>query len=229
MKRLRVSSQIKKGFLEYLAIAMLAGIFLVSFASCAKKISVYHPPRLDLAKYGRIGMITFSDNAAPSVGDYATGLFQNEVHSAQAGIPIVGLGTEAEVLSRIGSSRLDPEAMMKIGKQYNVSAVFSGSIVYDDIETNVNLNEIARLNASVDAVLHATMSVNLVETGGGATLWSDSASWQRKLGNLSVSEHSGLSIGTDGYNDAYRKLVPDMARDVTGDFRGWYSTERVSD
>jgi len=229
MKRLTVNSQIKKGFLVYLAIALLTGVFVMSFASCAKKIRVYHPPRLDLAKYGRIGMITFSDNAVPSVGDYATGLFQNEVHSAQAGIPIVGLGAEAEVLSQIGSGRLDPEAMMKIGKQYNVSAVFSGSIVYDDVETNVNVKELVQLNASVDTVLHATMSVSLVETEGGATLWSDSVSWQRKLGNLSVSQYSGLSIGADGYNDAYRKLVPDMARDVTGDLRGWYSTERVSD
>jgi len=229
MRPLSTKRHDKNDSLRRLFIALSLGAAIICVASCAKTVSVYHPPRLDLTRYGRLGMITFTDNAQPSVANYATEQFQNQIHSAQAGIPIVDLGTEAEVLNSIGSSRLDPAAMVKIGQQYNVSAVFNGSIVYSDVETNVNLNEIAQLKASVDTILHATLSVKLMETGGGATIWSDSAAWQRKLGRLSVNDNAGLTVGTDGYNDAYRKLVPDMVHDVTGDLRGWYTSERVSD
>lgn len=225
----RTKHHVKKTFLRHLFVVLSLGIAVISFTSCTKTVSVYYPPRLELAQYGRLGMITFTDNAQPSVADYATEQFQNQIHSAQVGIPIVDLGTEAAVLSSIGSSQLDSAAMVKIGQQYNVSGVFSGSLIYSDVEANVNLKEITQLKASVDAILHASLSVKLYETGGGATIWSNSVSWQRKLGQVRVNEITGLSIGTDGYNDSYRKLVPDMVYDITGDFRGRYVRERVSD
>lgn len=210
----------------------LSGCILLSFAilsiaSCTKTVRVYNPPRLDLSKFGRLGLITFSDNARPSVGQYATDQFQNAIHSAQGGIPIVELGTEENVLNNIGSNQLDAQARQKIRKQYNVSAIFIGSVVYSDIKTNVNLKDYARLRANVNTTLNATLSVKLIETEGGATIWSDSVSWKRKLGNLNISEHSGVSVGTKGYEDAYRKLVPDMVYDVTRDFRGRYVRKRV--
>ena len=226
---LKTNRFVKNGTLRHLFVSLSLGIAIIFFTSCARSISVYHPPRLDLAQYGRVGVITFTDNAQPSVGGYATEQFKNQIHSAQVGIPIVALGTEAEVLSRIGSSRLDSAALVKIGQQYNISAVFNGSIIYSDVETNVNLKDITQLKAGVDTVLHSTLSVNLSETGGGASIWSDSTSWQRKLGQIEVDGLTGLSVGTDGYNDAYRKLIPDMVYDIAGVFRGYYTRERVSD
>ena len=210
----------------------LSGCILLSFAilsiaSCTKTVRVYTPPRLDLSQFGRLGLITFSDNAQPSVAQYATDQFQNAIHSAQAGIPIVELGTEKNVLRNIGSNQLDSQARQKIRKQYNVSAIFIGSVVYSDIKTNVDLKDYARLRANVNTTLNATLSVKLIETEGGATVWSNSVSWKRKLGNLNISEHSGVSVGTKGYEDAYRKLVPDMVYDITRDFRGGYVTKRV--
>lgn len=217
--RSRFFRNITSGFL------LAATIFFS--ASCSKTISVYYPPRLDLAPFGRLGMITFSDNAQPSVADYATEQFQNQIHAAQMGIPIVALGNEEEVLNRIGSDRLDPEAMKKIGQEYDVSAVFHGSVVYSDIRPDVSLKDIAKFKANVNATLHATLSVKLMETEGGATVWSDSASWKRNLVNVRVHENAGISVGARGYDDAYRKLIPDMVHDVTGDFRGMYVKERV--
>ncbi len=196
-------------------------------ASCSRTISVYYPPRLDLAPYGRLGMITFSDNAQPSVAEYATEQFQNQVHAAQMGIPIVELGTEEAVLKHVRSDRLDSEAMKKIGQEYDVSAVFHGSVVYSDVKPNVTVKDITKFRASVDATLHATLSVKLIETEGAATVWSDSTSWQRKLAKVRVDENAGISVGTQGYDDAYRKLIPDMVHDVTRDFRGMYVKERV--
>jgi len=212
--------------LRVLTILVFAGAIFAA-TSCTKTVRVYYPPRLDLTQYGRIGMITFSDNAQPSVAVYATEQFENQIHSAQTGIPIVELGNEYQVLKSIGANQMDSAALQKIGKKYNVSAVFVGSVVYSDIKADVNLEDIADFKGSVKTTLNATLSAKLVETEGAATIWSNSTSWKRKLGGLSVSEDAGVSVGTEGYDDAYRKLVPDMVYDITRDFRGRYVRKRV--
>lgn len=212
-----------RGILSGLLLSLM--VFFV--ASCSTTVKVYQPPRLDLAQYGRLGLITFSDNAPSSVAAYATEQFQNQIQSAQAGIPIVELGTEEKILQKIGSGQLDPEAMQKIGQRYKVSAVFVGKVVYSDVETDVKLEDIMELKADVNSTLNATLSVKLFETEGGATIWSNSTSWKRKLGKVSIDRNTGVSVGTKGYDDAYKKLIPDMVWDVTHDFRGRYVKKRV--
>jgi len=208
-------------FLRILPVGLLACIAFLT-ASCSRTVRVYSPPHFDLNGYERLGIITFADNANPSVGSYATRQFQNQIHAAQAGIPILEIGDEAEVLRSIQADRLDYEAFRKIGRKYNVAAVFYGKVEYSDIQTDVRLNSIRDLNAKVNATLHSTMSAQLYETEGGATVWSDSVSWNRKLGGVSVNKTGNVSAGMTGYHDAYRKLIPDMAYDVTREFRGRY-------
>jgi hypothetical protein len=227
MRILKMKSYSRNDFLRDFSSCLLLGAAIFFVASCSKTVKVYQPPRLDLAQFGRLGMITFSDNAQPSVAGYATEQFQNQIYAAQTGIPIVEMGTKENVLKSIGSNQLDPVTMQKIGKKYNVSALFIGNLVYSDVKPDVNLEDLADFKASVSATLNATLSVKLVETEGGATIWSDSTSWKRKLGGVSVSEDSGVSVGNRGYEDAYRKLVPDMVYDVTHDFRGRYVRKRV--
>jgi len=124
-----------------------------SAISCSKTVRVYHPPHFDLTRYECLGIIAFSDNADPSVSSYATQQFQNQIHSAQAGIPILHLGTENEVLRSVNADRLDFKALQKIGRKYNVVAVFQGSVMYSDIETDLRLKSIRNLKADVDAIV----------------------------------------------------------------------------
>ena len=197
--------------------------------SCTKTVSVYHPPPFDLSRYERLGIIDFTDNADPSVSSYATQQFQDYIHSAQTGIPILQMGGQQEVLRSVDANRLDYEAFKKIGRKYNVDAVFYGSVQYADIETDVRLKSVRNLKADVNAILHATLSVQLYETGGGATVWSNSVSWKRKLGEINVDKRGNVSAGMTGYHDAYRKLIPDMTYDVTREFRGRYIREKIAD
>jgi hypothetical protein len=229
MRILKINSYFRNDFLRMFLTCFLLGAAIFFIASCAKTVKVYQPPRLDLARFGRLGLITFSDNAQPSVADYATGQFQNQIHSAPAVIPVVELGTRENVLKSIGSNQLDSVTMQKIGKKYNVSALFIGDLVYSDVRPDVNLEDLADFKASVSATLNATLSVKLIETEGGATVWSNSTSWKRKLGGVSVSEDSGVYVGNRGYEDAYRKLVPDMVYDITRDFRGRYIAKQVKE
>lgn len=213
---------------NYISILLLGWIIFFT-TSCSKTVSVYYPPHFDLTRYERLGIIAFTDNADPSVSSYATQQFQNQIHSAQAGIPILPLGTEAEVLKSVNADRLDFKTFQEIGRKYNVIAVFHGSVMYSDVEKNVGLNRIQDLNVNVNATLHSTLSVQLNETQDGATVWSDSASWKRELGGVSVNTKGNVSAGMKGYHDAYRKLIPDMAYDVSNSFRGRYVKERVRD
>jgi hypothetical protein len=197
--------------------------------SCSKTVRVYHPPHFDLSRYERLGIIAFTDNADPSVSSYATQQFQDHIHYAQAGIPILQMGSEKEVLRSINANRLDFEAFKKMGRKYDVDAVFLGDVLYSDIETDVRLKSIRDLKANVNAILHATLSIQLYETGGGASVWSNSVSWKRKLGEIRVNKRGNVSAAMKGYHDAYRKLIPDMAYDVTREFRGRYIQEKIAD
>ncbi len=227
MKTLRRNSCFGKGsYRNFLGVLLLV-LTIISIISCSKTTNVYYPPSLDLAPYGRLGVITFSDNANPSVAQYATEQFQSHIQSAQIGSPIVELGTKEQILKSVGSNQLDIETLRKIGQRYKVSAVFNGTVIYSDVKTNVDLNAITDFTASVNSTLYADLSVKLIETKGGATVWSDLASWKRKLSRVNVNKNTGISIGTKGYDDAYRKLVPDMVNDVTSCFRGRYVKERV--
>ena len=119
------------------------------------------------------------------------------------------------------------EAYKKIAQQYKVAAVFSGNVSYSDVKTDVKIEDITKLSGSVKKVLNGTLSAKFVETESGATLWSDSTSWNRKLGGVSVDKNSGVSVGINGADEAYRKLVPDMVHDITNIFRGYYVKQRV--
>jgi len=204
-------------------------LILSSLFACAKTVSVFVPPRFDLTQFERVGVIDSTTNVDPSIGRYATQQLEEYIHAAQAGIPFIELGMEEEVLKSVESDRLDPEAIQKIGKKYNVAAVLHSDIVYSDVKTDVNMKEIVNLKAKVQTYLNATLSVRLNETGGGAIVWSDSTAFKRTLSKINFSKSSGPSFGMNGYDDAHRKLIPDMVHAVTNDFRGRYVKKRVEE
>jgi hypothetical protein len=195
--------------------------------ACARTVSVYVPPRFDLTQYGRVGIIDSTTNADPSIGRYATQQFEEYIHSAQTGIPFIELGTQEELLNAVASNKLDSEAIQKIGEKYNVTAVFHSDIVYSDVKTDVNMKDIINLKAKVQTYLNATLSARLNETDSGAVIWSDSTSFKRTLTKFKYNKDGGASFGMSGYDDAHRKLIPDMVNAVTKDFRGKYVKERV--
>ena len=205
-----------------LLILIVCGLF-----ACASTVSVYVPPRFDLTQYGRVGIIDSTTNADPSISRYATQQFEEYIHASQAGIPFIELGTQEEILNAVESNKLDSEAIQKIGEKYNVAAVLHSDIVYSDVKTDVNMKDIINLKAKVQTYLNATLSARLNETDTGAVVWSDSTAFKRTLSKLKFSKGSGASFGMSGYDDAHRKLIPDMVHAVTKDFRGRYVKKRV--
>jgi hypothetical protein len=174
-----------------------------------------------------VGIIDFTTNADPSLSRYATQQFQQYIHSAQVGIHFIELGTQEEMLKAVESNKLDSEAIHKIGKKYNVVAVFQSDIVYSDVNTDVKIKDILNLKTKVQTYLYATLSARLNETGTGANIWSDSSSFKRTLAKFKYNKNGSASFGMSGYDDAYRKLIPDMVYAVTKDFRGKHVKQRL--
>ena len=87
-------------------------------------------PRMDLRRYGTIGIVEFATNSDPSLNSYATLQFQESVKEANPGLPILELGNRATVLAAVGATQFNPETITRIGKKYGVRAVFLGEIAY---------------------------------------------------------------------------------------------------
>src|SRR5690348_6211478 len=85
--------------------------------SCTETVSVYHSPPMDLVQYKPIGIIRFTDNAYPPVSNYLTEQFENEIHQAQTGTPLLELGNAVDVLKTVGANELDYKAFQEIGKK----------------------------------------------------------------------------------------------------------------
>src|SRR6185295_7006266 len=197
----------------------IAPILVSSFLAggCSSTILVSVPPRVDLKGYGTLGVIDFTSNASAAASARATQQLQEQIQSAQPGTRFIELGSRETVLAAVGRNQVDADAAKRIGKKYGVDAVFLGEIAYSDPKTDVRVNDLARLDASLHTEVKGDISARLVETASGASVWSNSGWVRRQVGRLNVSE-SGVS-GAMTKSDPRDEMVPALVYQLTHDFR----------
>ena len=193
-------------------------LLLVTLWGCTNTVLVPVPPRMELKEYGTLGVAEFSSNYIPAVNARATREFQARIHSAQPGTRLVELGNREVLLATVGSRQLDPEALKKIGAKYGVDAIFLGEIAYSEPKTNININNMSKLEGSARTEVRGDMSAKLVETRSGAAVWSSSAWATRQVGRVEVSGYQGVST-TMRNSDARDDMVPTLVLHLTEDFR----------
>jgi hypothetical protein len=213
-----MNARLSTGLALLLATAVLAG--------CARTERVAVPPRIDLARYGTLGVVEFTSNAGPAVNARATREFQQRIHAAQPGTPLLELGSRDAVLGAVGAREFDAAALKKIGARYGVDAVFLGQIVYSDPQTKVQIRDLTRLEGSAKTTLRGDMSAKMLETRSGAAVWS-SGSWAtRTIGGVSVSAQGSVSGGVRE-GDPRELMLPAMLDHLTDDFRPGTVKRRV--
>ncbi len=185
---------------------------------CSKTVLVPVPPRMDLKTYGTLGIVEFASNSDPAINAYATRQFQEYVQGAYPGMPILELGSREAVLQAVGAAQLDADAMTKIGKKYNVSAVFLGDLVYSEPKTDIRLTDLSKLEGGVRSEVKGDISAKLMDTRSGASVWSSSAWAKRQIGSFSVSTTKGVNA-TVGDSNPRKEMVPAMIHHLTEDFR----------
>src|SRR4029453_1185682 len=101
------------------------------FPACSsmRTIQVAVPPRVDLAAYPTVGLITFSSTSGDvDLGRRCTERFLAAVQEAQPGTRVVALGTEADGLSEVRRGAVDAETLRAIQSSRGVAAVFTGRL-----------------------------------------------------------------------------------------------------
>lgn len=194
----------------------LAMIILAVTLSCGPKVMV--PPKINLKKHEIVGIVEFEFSEKGELGPLTTKKFMRAVRKDQELVRIVELGTEAEILEEIGQERLNQDAFKAVGDKYDVVTVFTGELIISDVRPDVKIAPglgFMNFRAEVDA----TLSAQLTETSTGASIWSSSVSSTKKLGQISVFGGDVFDFNADDPDEAYSKLVDDLVKKASKDFR----------
>ena len=204
-------------------------LFAATLTACGgKKITVEIPPQIDLSTMGTIGVVSFdvqSDNKLP--GDLTLKVIQR-LQSAQPGVPILELGDQRNVLREVGYDALDTEAVKAIGKKYGVDTLLSGTLEVTQSHPDVKFGQ-DMTSMSASSYIRGNFNARLRQTRNGATLWSNGAHGKWKLAGIDLSTGSIPSLDVNNAEDKYKKMLQELARVGTADFRSTYETREVQE
>jgi hypothetical protein len=193
---------------------------------CSHTEKVLIPPRVELNAYNYIGVIEFSTNGEDNLKPYVTQNFIHNLQSAQPGTRIIELGSEAQLLRSMKSKKLDLETIKLIGKKYSVDAVIFGHLEISEIKPSVKVFTVTE-SLHVKAYIEALLSAKLLETGNGATLWTNATSGKTSVAKVNLMKDGPISFGISDPEEKYGKLVPQLVYVNTTDFRSQYEYRKV--
>lgn len=199
----------------------------VALSACGgKKITIELPPHIDLSTMGTIGVIAFDvQSDAPLPGDITLKVIQH-MQAAQPGVPVLELGNQANVLREVGFDSLDTEAVKAIGKKYGVDTLLTGTLEVTQSVPDVTFGQ-SLTSISAATYVRGNLNARLRQTHTGATLWSNGANGKWKLAGVDLASGRLPSIGMSNSEDKYKKMLQDLAKVGTADFRNTYETRKV--
>jgi len=189
----------------------------VALAGCASQLTQV-PPRIDLATYERVGLVRFSaDPSKSALGQQATQQFADALLANQSGFELLELGPADSAVARLLSQGDAPAAAQAVGQQKNLTAVFFGQLATTGTKPSGSVS--GGGNLSVAGTVSAELSVRLLSTSTGGTLWRSSGTASQSVGNVSMSGGRLPSISATDPNAAYAAMVDNLVSQVTHDFR----------
>jgi hypothetical protein len=194
------------------ALALCAAIAL---SGCSSKYASV-PPRLDLAPYGRIALVTFSaDQANIGLSSMATQRFAEALLASQSGIELLELSTADSALRKLAERGDGPALAQALGRDKDVPAVFVGQFKMSQVKPRGHLGVSGvNLNASVSAEL----TVSLLSTKTGGTVWRSSSQANSTVGRVAITSRLP-SVSMRDKDEAYGEVVTELITNVTRDLR----------
>ncbi len=184
---------------------------------CGGGTKVMVPPRIDLEEHEVLAIIEIESNNEGALGPMATQRFVEMIRLDQGLVPIVELGTEEEVLAEMSKRRLGPSAYQELGEAYGVATIFAGELEVSDIRPAISFTDFKNMGAAAD--VDATLTVRMIDTGSGASIWSRSASVTKRVGQVSLLGGKDVSFDAEDPDGAYSELVDALVDMVTYEFR----------
>jgi len=200
---------------------LLLGAALLAAGCSSSKILV--PPRVDLARYGTIGMIEFTSTGDAKLGGEASREFLAAIHAAQPGTPILELGHERGLLGAVNGKALDPETIRAIGEKYRVDAIVVGMLGAQEVKPKVSVGASLE-NLSASAEMEGLLDARIFDARSGATIWTAAARAKEQVARVDLSKGGLSSVGASAPDDARSRLVQSLVERATMDF--WPRWER---
>lgn len=213
-----------------LALSLLAFATALGCASGPPPVprqKVLQPPMYDLMHYQAIGLIQFGTHSPhPELPGFTTQQFLTNLQQAQPGVRVVELGPAQQVLSAVGKSQLDPDAVKAIAAKYNVQAVFAGEVETTEAKPKVNVSSFLT-SGQVDVAADVTsrVSAKLIDTASGATIWTNAMNDKGRAGEVSVNTGGGVDASGQDTNDIYARMVHESVYSLTDPFRSHWVWE----
>jgi hypothetical protein len=191
----------------------LCGSLLLS--ACSAKYSQV-PPRLDLAPYGRVALVTFSadQQAQPGFETLATQRFAEALLASQSGVELLELDRADSSVRQVPAG--DAPALAKaLGRDRDVPAVFVGELKVSRVKPRGN---ISTAGMNMRAAVTAELTVRLISTRTGGTVWRSSSAAEGTVGRVALTR--GLpAVAVRDQNEAYGEVVQELVAGVTRDLR----------
>jgi len=194
-----------------------AAAVAVALAACSSQLARV-PPRLDLGNYDRIALVTFSaEQSKNSLGQLATQRFAEEVLASQTGFELLELGPADSAVARLLAQGDAPAAAQELGRERKIPAVFFGQLAMTNAKPRGSIS--GGGNVNVGATVSGELSVRLISTSTGGTLWRSSGSASQSVGQVAIGAGQLPSISAKDPNAAYASMVDQMVAQVTRDLR----------
>jgi hypothetical protein len=199
-------------------ICLVIGVALAGGCSSTPPApKVFVPPRIDLERFGTLGMIEFATPTSDGLGPLASREFLAAIHEAQPGTPVLELGDQRRLLAALSRDSLDPDTIRAICEKYRVDALIVGTLQSQRVEPNVSFDSAVQwMKASAE--LESGLDARILEGRSGATVWSTTAHARAELARFDISGASVSGMGANAPDDARRKLVKSLVDRATWDF-----------
>lgn len=194
------------------ALALCAALALTA---CGSKYAQV-PARLNLAPYGRIALVTFSaDQSTSGLSTMATQRFAEALLSSQTGVELLELSAADSSIRRLAEQADGSALAQALGRDKDVPAVFVGQLKMSQVKPKGHIDV---SGMSVKASVSAELTVRLLSTRTGGTVWRSSSVANGTLGRVSINDRLP-SLAMRDKDEAYGEVVSRLIADVTRDLR----------
>lgn len=139
---------------------------------------------------------------------------------------MVALGPGRKALKSLGRKGWDQASFQAVGAERQVQTLFVGELEISDVKPRIGLSS-ALTSGYVTGEVTATLSVQLVETSTGASIWSRTATSTTSVGEISILGGGEFAFRADDPESAYGPLADALVDQVTREFRATWSRQRI--
>jgi hypothetical protein len=196
----------------------LAGCSMLALSACGAHYAQV-PARLNLEPYGRVALVTFSTEQPDKQqwSTMATQRFAEALLASQSHIELIEVPVSDSTARALAQADDPSELLAAIGRERRVPAVFLGRLSVSGVKPKGGLINAAR-GLKVQAEVSAQLSVRLLSTGTGGTMWRSSSIANGTVGRVALADATP-SVAIRNPDDTYGELVGELVHNVTRELR----------